>query len=107
MSSRIVVNGIYQHYRGTEYRVLQLCGHAQTLEVMVLYESCGPNKRVVWVQPLKEFESTVEYFGKQVAKFRFVGQRELLKPAECATCNSILSESDKDIGIVFHFDPSD
>ena len=69
-----VIPGIYEHYKGNKYLVLGIAGHSETEERMVvyvtLYETQGPG---MWVRPLDMFTETVEWEGKHVPRFRYLG----------------------------------
>lgn len=69
----LVINGIYQHYKGPHYRVLGLVRHSETLEELVYYECLydNPNGRF-WVRPRAMFESTVSVNGKTLPRFTLV-----------------------------------
>ena len=58
--------GLYRHFKGTEYRVLRIGKHTETLEECVVYE----NEAGVWVRPLKMFTENVEHEGKTIPRFR-------------------------------------
>ena len=63
--------GLYQHYRGNTYQVLGLCRHAETLEILVTYQSLYGDYGL-WVRPLDLFLGTVEEKGQTVPRFRFI-----------------------------------
>lgn len=65
--------GIYRHYKGPEYRVMNLVRHSETEEVLVHYECLYPNPAgQFWVRPLKMFNETVEIEGKTIPRFRYI-----------------------------------
>lgn len=48
----LVIGGVYEHYKGKHYRVLNLVRHSETLEEMVYYETlyeCELGQ--FWVRP--------------------------------------------------------
>ena len=60
--------GIYQHYKGKNYEVLNVVRHSETLEEMVVYRSvCDDNN--AWVRPLKMFIEDVEFKGQKTKRF--------------------------------------
>lgn len=66
--------GIYRHYKGKNYKVIGLCHHSETLEEMVLYETLYENDiGHLWVRPKKMFEEKVEFQGKMVDRFEYIG----------------------------------
>ena len=72
--------GKYMHYKGQFYEVIGVARHSETLEEVVVYralynsEEFGPN--ALWVRPRKMFLETVEYEGKIVPRFKYVGPIE-------------------------------
>jgi hypothetical protein len=64
--------GRYRHYKGNEYRVLELARHSETREVLVVYQALY-GERGTWVRPAAMFVETVEVGGKRVARFARVG----------------------------------
>lgn len=68
----MVINGIYRHYKGPEYRVLGLVRHSETLEELVYYECLydNPNGRF-WVRPRTMFEGTLRVDGQEVKRFTY------------------------------------
>lgn len=65
--------GIYQHFKGMNYRVLGLVKHSETLEDLVLYEALYDNKLgKLWVRPKDMFFEEVEIEGKKIPRFAFL-----------------------------------
>ncbi len=61
------INGIYRHYKGNLYIVLDICYHSETLEKMVVYRALyGDNK--LWVRPYNMFFDEVNKNGQ---RYRF------------------------------------
>ena len=71
--------GIYQHYKGGLYEVIDIANHSETLEKMVVYralynsETFGEN--ALWVRPLAMFFENVIIDGKEVPRFEFIKQK--------------------------------
>lgn len=61
--------GLYEHFKGGQYRVLGLARHSETLEELVLYEHDGE----YWVRPVAMFLETVERNGETMPRFRYIG----------------------------------
>ena len=56
-------NGIYKHFKGTEYEVL-FCGrHSEDLSIVVIYRNFEDLQ--VWVRPLEEFNKPLPDGGKR------------------------------------------
>ncbi len=65
--------GIYKHYKGNLYRVINTARHSETLEDVVYYEALYDNPEgEYWVRPLAMFLEDVEVDGKMVPRFEFV-----------------------------------
>lgn len=75
---KLKINGIYQHYKGNKYKVINIVRHSETTEEMVLYQPLYVSKdfpdNKMWVRPLKMFLEKVEIEDKKIARFK------LLKP---------------------------
>lgn len=63
-----VPRGMYRHYKGNEYEVLDVARHSETLEYMVIYRS-PHDHNIVWVRPLSMFTETVTVNGVDVPRF--------------------------------------
>lgn len=64
--------GIYNHYKGKEYRVHFVARHSETLEDYVVYEPLYESESPYWVRPLKMFFEYVIVDGKKVPRFQFM-----------------------------------
>jgi hypothetical protein len=60
--------GLYRHYKGNDYEVIDVVRHSETLEVLVLYRP-QYGARELWVRPYAMFCGSVEVEGKAVARF--------------------------------------
>ena len=69
--------GKYKHYKGGLYEVIGECVHSETLEWMVLYKTMYDSpkfpKGTLWVRPKKIFLETVKIEGKNVPRFKYIG----------------------------------
>jgi hypothetical protein len=70
----LVIGGIYQHYKGPQYRVLGIVRHSETLEELVHYECLyeNPNGQF-WVRPRSMFESDIMIDGISHKRFAYTG----------------------------------
>jgi hypothetical protein len=64
--------GIYEHYKGGRYRVIDTARHSETEEWMVLYQPLYGEQKL-WVRPFDMFVETVLVDGSDVPRFRFIG----------------------------------
>ena len=70
LAKRVVIGGIYEHYKGYRYLVLSVARHSETLEECVVYKALYGNEGV-WVRPLTMFLENVP--DKGCARFAFLG----------------------------------
>ncbi len=63
--------GIYEHYKGNRYELVDIANHSETLEKMVVYRALY-GKMELWVRPLSMWNEEVVVDGKQVKRFTFV-----------------------------------
>jgi len=80
----MITQGIYEHYKSTPeqpmlYQVLFLSHNESNLEILVnyvplyhRYDELTKDGISIWTRPLKDFESTVEYNGKTVPRFKLI-----------------------------------
>lgn len=64
--------GIYRHYKGNKYELIAIANHSETLEKMVVYKALYGNGEY-WVRPLLMWEENIEFEGKIVKRFEFIG----------------------------------
>lgn len=50
--------GIYQHYKGQLYQVMNVATHSETQEKLVVYQ-CLYGDYSIWVRPLNMFTETI------------------------------------------------
>lgn len=62
--------GIYRHYKGNEYELVDVAVHSETLEEMVVYRALYGERRL-WVRPAKMWEEEVVADGKKVKRFEY------------------------------------
>lgn len=60
--------GIYKHYKGNLYQVMEVATHSETLEKVVVYRPLY-GERALWVRPLAMFTEEVEVSGVMVPRF--------------------------------------
>ena len=63
--------GIYRHFKGNKYQLIDIAKNSETLEEMVVYKAlygdCG-----LWVRPLFMWDEEVEFEGKKVKRFTYL-----------------------------------
>lgn len=62
--------GLYQHYKGPFYEVLEVAQHSETQEPLVIYRALYGEKGL-WARPLSMFIETIEIDGKTQPRFAF------------------------------------
>lgn len=67
----IAVGGLYEHYKGLRYKVLNVARHSETLEELVVYQA-QYGEGDVWVRPLDMFLETITIDGQSQSRFRLV-----------------------------------
>ena len=60
--------GLYEHYKGMRYEVIDTVRHSETLEPMTLYRALY-GEQGLWVRPAAMFEETVEVSGVPQPRF--------------------------------------
>ncbi len=63
--------GIYQHFKGKRYELIDVAKHSETLEEMVIYRALYGSMDL-WVRPATMWEETVEHNGKIVQRFTLI-----------------------------------
>ena len=77
MKDDLVLGGIYRHYKGKNYKVIDLARHSETMEWLVLYECLYENPEgKLWVRPMGMFMEQVEIEGKKMARFAYIGDQK-------------------------------
>lgn len=66
--------GIYRHFKGRLYEVLETARHCETEEWFVVYRALY-GERGVWIRPLEDFRATVEREGEKRPHFAYVGEQ--------------------------------
>ena len=67
--------GIYRHYKGNEYELIDVALHSETLEEMVVYRALYGDQKL-WVRPAHRWEEEVEVNGKTVKRFELISNSE-------------------------------
>ena len=66
--------GIYRHYKGNEYELIDVAVHSETMEEMVVYRALYGEQRL-WVRPAYMWnEEIVLEDGRRVLRFEFIGK---------------------------------
>ena len=65
--------GLYRHYKGNLYEVLDTVRHSETCEPMTLYRALY-GEHGLWVRPAAMFQEAIELKGVRQPRFAKVAQ---------------------------------
>ena len=63
--------GIYRHFKGNLYQLLEIAKHSETMEEFVVYKALY-GEQGVWIRPLAMFEETIKRDGVNLKRFEFI-----------------------------------
>lgn len=66
-----LAKGIYKHYKGNLYQVIDVAKHSETEQEHVVYRTLYGDYSL-WVRPLDMFVETVQVDGEPQPRFAFV-----------------------------------
>ena len=69
-----LTKGVYRHYKGNEYEVIDVVRHSETEEWLVLYRPLEGDSGL-WVRPYNMFTESVNVAGKSVPRFAFLNAK--------------------------------
>ena len=67
----MIKKGIYQHFKGKKYEVLDIATHTETREKYVVYKALYGDFGT-WIRPLGMFDETLEREGRKLLRFKYV-----------------------------------
>ena len=70
-----IQKGIYEHYKGNRYEVIDIGFHTEAREPVVIYKALYKGdfpEGTLWVRPLAMFQATVSVDGKLIPRFRLI-----------------------------------
>lgn len=77
----MVKKGIYQHFKGAYYKVIDVAKHSESEEELVVYRALYGDKGV-WVRSLSMFSEQIERDGQMQPRFAYLEpQSEVLEVA--------------------------
>ncbi len=68
--------GIYRHFKGKLYRVIDIVYHSETLEEMVLYQALYGEMKF-WVRPISMFYELVATEKGKVKRFELLEEEQV------------------------------
>ena len=63
--------GIYKHFKGNLYEVLDVARHSETEEEFVVYKPLDSDSGT-WIRPLSMFDEIIERDGQKIKRFAFL-----------------------------------
>lgn len=63
-----IKKGVYRHYKGNFYEVIDIARHSESLEDMVIYKALYGDFGL-WVRPFKMFLENIEINGEVQKRF--------------------------------------
>ena len=66
-----IKKGLYRHFKGNLYEVIDIATHSETLEKYIVYRALYGDGDL-WTRPLSMWNETVERDGKIYQRFTFV-----------------------------------
>lgn len=71
MEKPVIRPGRWRHYKGNEYKVVDVARHSETEEWLVIYQALYGDGGL-WARPASMWNETVECGGVPVPRFAFV-----------------------------------
>lgn len=65
--------GVYEHYKGSHYRALQIVCHHENFEEWVVYQALYGDGRC-FIRPVQEFLEEVDVSGIKRGRFQYIGE---------------------------------
>ena len=66
-----IKKGIYRHFKGNLYEVIDIATHSETLEKYVVYRALY-GERGLWIRPLSMWNEEVTRDGNTYKRFTFI-----------------------------------
>lgn len=67
--------GIYQHFKGNRYQLLEIARHSETEEEFVVYKALYGDMGI-WIRPVSMFDELIERDGTKQKRFKLVEEKQ-------------------------------
>jgi len=68
--------GVYEHYKGKQYEVLEIAYHSETLEKFVVYKALYDSEEfgnnAIWIRPFNMFVEKVKIDNNEIPRFKLI-----------------------------------
>jgi hypothetical protein len=71
--TKIILGGIYKHFKGGMYKVIDVVKHSETLKDLVYYIKL--DNGTSWARPIEMFLETITREGKTFQRFELVNNK--------------------------------
>lgn len=71
LAQSIIVDSLYEHYKGLRYKIIGVARHSETLEELVVYQALY-GEGGIWVRPLAMFLENIVINGQSKPRFKLV-----------------------------------
>lgn len=71
LAQTIIIDGLYEHYKGSRYKIVAVARHSETLEELIVYQALY-GQEGIWVRPLAMFLENIEINGQIQPRFTMI-----------------------------------
>ena len=64
--------GIYKHYKGGVYELVDVARHSETMEELIIYRNINTNE--YWARPKHMWDEKVKVNGTSVSRFTLISE---------------------------------
>jgi hypothetical protein len=68
LAQTVPAPGLYRHFKGGKYELLNVARHSETKELLAVYRSVE-DQETIWVRPLEMFTELVEHADTKLPRF--------------------------------------